>query len=469
MNTKQVVWLRNDLRIKDNPAVFYASQNGLVEVIISVTPEQWIHHQESPAKLGLRADLIKLVTAQFADLGIQVTLVEADHFADLPDKIVAFCQSVSAHDLWFNQETPLDERRRDNDVSVLCEQNSIQTHAQSIDLIVAKPVFSQQGTPFKVFTPFYKRWLQILSTQDRAPLPAPEKQGEAIAVIDFDPTWRGPYREDLWPVDGEATKRRLWQFCHHKESFYDEQRDIPSLPGTSTLSPYLSLGAIGPRELLFAIEYTCDQAGRDWRGSIWLKELAWRDFYRQLLLHFDTLNMSKPFKPETDRITWNNPEVGFQAWCDGNTGFPIVDAAMRQLAQTGWMHNRLRMITASFLTKLLFIDWRIGEAYFMNTLIDGEFAANNGGWQWSASTGCDAAPYFRVFNPTRQSERFDPSGDFIRRFVPELRSLDNKAIHNPSDTQRLELNYPTPIIDYKSARQHAISAFAQLTSKPALN
>ncbi|MCZ2720885.1 deoxyribodipyrimidine photo-lyase [Marinomonas sp. 15G1-11] len=464
MNTTQVVWLRNDLRIKDNPALFYASQNGPVEIIISVTPEQWRAHAESPAKFGLRADLITLVTHQCAELGIKVSLIEADYFSDLPDKIVAFCQSIHAHDLWFNQETPLDERRRDTQVGNLSEQHGITVHPQATDLIVARPVFSQQGTPFKVFTPFYKRWLQILSLQDRTPLPSPAPQGKPLDISHIDLPWHETYRNDLWPTDAESIKQRLWLFCHHKESHYNDQRDIPSLAGTSTLSPYLSLGAIGPRELLFAIEYNCDQAGRDWMSSIWLKELAWRDFYRQLLLHFEALNMSKPFKLETDQIVWNSPETTFQAWCDGKTGFPIVDAAMRQLSQTGWMHNRLRMIAASFLTKLLFIDWRIGETYFMNTLIDGEFAANNGGWQWSASTGCDAVPYFRVFNPTRQSEKFDPEGEFIRRFVPEIASLDNKSIHNPNAESRIELAYPHPIIQYKEARQHAIAAFAQLNS-----
>ena len=167
-------------------------------------------------------------------------------------------------------------------------------------------------------------------------------------------------------------------------------------------------------------------------------------------------------RSETERVAWRQDEIGFQAWCEGKTGFPIVDAAMRQLLQTGWMHNRLRMITASFLSKLLLIDWHRGEQFFMQHLIDGEFAANNGGWQWSASTGVDAAPYFRVFNPTRQSERFDADGEFIRRFVPELRQVPGKQIHNPSDQTRQETGYPMPVVDYKPARQAAIEAFANL-------
>ncbi|MFT2111682.1 cryptochrome/photolyase family protein [Marinomonas sp. 2405UD68-3] len=461
MNT-QVVWLRNDLRIKDNPAVFYASQKGPISILVCATPDQWKAHQESAAKLGVRADLIQLVTQQAAELGIPVSVIDAHYFMDLPLLIMAFCRSVNSTHLWFNADTPLHERQRDDSVLTLLSQHDINTHVCPADLIVTGSVLSQQGSPFKVFTPFYKRWLQILSTQDRSPLPLPQRQGAPLIATKSILDWKEPYRDDLWPINQETITQRLWSFCHYKEAQYEDHRDIPSLPGTSTLSPYLSLGAIGPRELLFAIEYCHDQTERDWQSSIWLKELAWRDFYRQLMSHFDCLSMEKPFKPETEQITWQDPNHHFQAWCDGNTGFPIVDAAMRQLKQTGWMHNRLRMIAASFLTKLLFIDWRIGERYFMNHLIDGEFAANNGGWQWSASTGCDAVPYFRIFNPTRQSERFDSTGDFIRRFVPELTSLNNKSIHNPSETERLKLQYPMPIIDYKTARARAITRFSEL-------
>jgi deoxyribodipyrimidine photo-lyase len=256
--------------------------------------------------------------------------------------------------------------------------------------------------------------------------------------------------------------QRLTTFCQQKLPLYPQLRDIPSVAGTSSLSPYLANGQLGPRRCVETIKLCCVQAGRDWRSDDWLRELAWRDFYRQLMHHFPRLCQGRPFRPDTDRIQWNSCEADFQAWCEGRTGFPIVDAAMRQLRQTGWMHNRLRMVAASFLSKILFLDWRRGEQYFMQQLIDGEFAANNGGWQWSASTGCDAAPYFRVFNPTRQSQRFDPQGAFIRRFVPELSSLSAKAIHQPSleDCQRLA--YPKPIVDYKLARQYAIDSFKAL-------
>jgi deoxyribodipyrimidine photo-lyase len=185
--------------------------------------------------------------------------------------------------------------------------------------------------------------------------------------------------------------------------------------------------------------------------ATWINELIWREFYKHLLVDFPQLCRFKPFKPETDRLPWKQDSELFEAWKAGRTGFPIVDAAMRQLKQTAWMHNRLRMVVAMFLTKHLFIDWRLGEAYFMSMLVDGDLASNNGGWQWSASTGVDAVPYFRIFNPTRQSQRFDERGDFIRQYLPELSGLDNKSIHMPSAQQAKALAYPLPIVDHSAA------------------
>lgn len=462
MNPTQLVWLRNDLRLDDNPAISQAQQQGDLHLVFIATPKQWQQHDESAAKQGLKAASIEDINQQLAKLGVPFSILETDWFANIPELLKTFCQQKNITDIWFNQETPLDERRRDDAVIDVLEGFGVNCHALDADLIVAVPVLTQQNEPFKVFTPYYRRWLQVLQETQKPPYPAPDKQGEVIAVDLLKPEWSGNYRDDLWPADEASVLKKLSQFCRNKIKAYPEYRDIPAEPGTSTLSPYLSIGRIGPRRLLASIQYHCSEQGLHWQDNDWLRELAWRDFYRQLLLHFPRLSMEKPFKLETDNVVWRDDETDFQAWCEGKTGFPIVDAAMRQLQQTGWMHNRLRMITASFLTKLLLIDWRRGEQFFMQHLLDGEFAANNGGWQWSASTGVDAAPYFRVFNPTRQSERFDPDGEFIRRFVPELKKLSGKQIHNPSDQLRTETDYPMPIIDYKPARQTAIDAFADL-------
>lgn len=256
----------------------------------------------------------------------------------------------------------------------------------------------------------------------------------------------------------------MQDFCAEKLRQYDEQRDFPACPGTSRISPYLTLGIISVRQCLAAIEAALGQLPfeRGAPGFVWLNELIWREFYQHLLVAFPHVSKHKAFKPETDHIRWLWDDARFTAWCEGKTGYPIVDAAMRCLNQTGWMHNRLRMIVASFLTKDLHIDWRLGERYFMQHLIDGELAANNGGWQWAASTGADAAPYFRIFNPTTQGQRFDEQGQFIKQWLPELELVPAKYIHTPHDWLKVfdpQDSYPAPIVDHSESRTIALALF----------
>lgn len=466
---KNLVWLRNDLRIEDNPVLAHATQLAHTEVVFFVCENQWRQHDESSAKIGLKADVLTALEQQLHHLNIQLHLLECDTFQQCPEQLVLFCQQHQITDIWFHREIPVHEQQRDNAVVQALTQIGVQPHAYDWDLLVTKPIYNQQGLPFKVFTPFYKAWLKALDTQDNHVVPLPKIQPSYALEKQIDDkysNWQPSYRSDLWQCSYEELDHKIRSFCQFKMQDYPNTRDIPSIAGTSTLSPYLALGMIGPRSLLNIIQLECAEQGTDWRENDWLRELAWRDFYKQLMWHFPTLCRHKAFKPNTEHLLWNQDDALFQAWCDGKTGFPIVDAAMRQLKQTGWMHNRLRMITASFLTKLLFIDWRKGEQFFMQHLIDGDFAANNGGWQWSASTGCDSVPYFRVFNPLRQSEKFDPEGNFIRRFLPELAELDNKSIHNPDKQQRDSTGYPESIIDYRLARTHAISAFEEITKQP---
>ena len=463
MAATQLVWLRNDLRLEDHPGIYQARQQGDIAIVFIATMQQWQEHNEAPAKLALKSALLQDMAKRLHGLAIPLHVVEAELFSQCPQLLVDLCQRHGYQQVWWQNELPLHEAKRDATVAQQLTTAGVGCQRLAPDLIVSGKVLHQQGTPFKVFTPFYRRWLAMLQQQLQNAYPAPEPQTGDVELAQI-PQWGADFREDLWSTTQELILARLWSFCKKREASYGEQRDLPATPGTSTLSPYLALGAIGPRQCLDALRYCCEESGRAWQDSIWLKEMAWRDFYRQLMGFFPELSRLEPFKPETNAVQWRDDEAGFQAWCEGRTGFPIVDAAMRQLNQTGWMHNRLRMIAASFLTKLLLIDWRKGEAYFMSKLIDGEFAANNGGWHWSASTGCDAVPYFRVFNPLRQSEKFDPAGDFIRRFVPELQRLDSKQIHDPSERLRQVCQYPTPIVDYKSARQRAIDAFASLKS-----
>lgn len=257
------------------------------------------------------------------------------------------------------------------------------------------------------------------------------------------------------------------EFMESKLAKYGRDRDYPAIKATSGLSPYLAIGAISPRWLVTQLlQHQPDIVVDTSLASFsWLNELIWRDFYKHLLFHYPDLVKGESFNPNYRSTVWpNNPEH-FKAWCEGRTGYPLVDAAMRQLVETGWMHNRLRMVVASFLTKHLLIDWRLGEAFFMSHLIDGDFSANNGGWQWAASTGCDAMPYFRIFNPITQSKKFDSQGQFIRRYVHELSDIPNKEIHFPHSyllSRGEKERYYPPLVDHKAARERALSFYKQI-------
>ncbi|NUG13346.1 deoxyribodipyrimidine photo-lyase, partial [Acinetobacter seifertii] len=272
-------------------------------------------------------------------------------------------------------------------------------------------------------------------------------------------------QQDLWPVGESYALEQLDHFFKDSVSHYKVERDFPHITGTSKLSPYLNIGILSIRQCLQALfrsqhgNFHLTNEGQ----QTWLDELIWREFYQHILFDFPYVSKHIPFKKDTQKIQWNHNPEHLTAWQTGQTGIPIVDAGMRQLLQTGWMHNRVRMITAMFLCKNLLIDWRIGEQWFMQHLIDGDLAANNGGWQWCASTGTDAVPYFRIFNPISQSQKFDPNGDYIRTWVKELAHLDNKSIHDPySANKSLRLNYPKPIVDLKETRLKAIETFKRI-------
>jgi deoxyribodipyrimidine photo-lyase len=269
-----------------------------------------------------------------------------------------------------------------------------------------------------------------------------------------------------WPAGEDEAQARLARFLDETVKDYGYLRDLPAKPGTSQLSAYLAAGVISPRQCLHAA--LASNRGEFDSGSsgvqTWINELLWREFYKHILTGYPQVSRHRAFRAQTEALPWRDAPDDFQAWQEGRTGFPIIDAAMRQLLHTGWMHNRLRMIVAMFLSKNLLIDWRLGERHFMRHLIDGDLAANNGGWQWSASTGTDAVPYFRIFNPVSQSQRFDPEGRFIRHWLPELRGLDEKSIHQPVKSADLFANnsYHSPIVDLSSSRQRALEAFKGL-------
>ncbi len=459
-----LVWLRNDLRLADNPALFYAAQSARrdhkpLHVLFCTVPDQWQLQGDAPAKLGMQQQALNDLQPRLNALGIPLVILQGSNFNGCASLLLRYAQTNGATDLWYNREIPFFEQQRDNLVETEMAAAGLTTHRFEADLLLPPDLMkNQQGGWYKVFTPWYRRWTQYLD-QVRDLLPVPEAIGEPVAHhSEVNLPGAVQHRQDLWPATEASAQVALMGFCAERLQQYSERRDIPSINGTSTVSPYLASGLISARQCLQAVQEHSDQ----WRSDPWLREVAWREFYRYLMVGFPSLSRNQPFKPETRALQWEHNPALVSAWQEGRTGFPIVDAAMRQLLQTGWMHNRLRMITASFYTKLMLEHWQSGEHYFMTRLVDGDFPSNNGGWQWCASSGCDASPWFRVFNPVKQSEKFDPEGRFIRRFVPELASVEGKAIHDPAAALREHLGYPAPVIDYRAARERVLERFRAL-------
>ena len=459
----QLVWFRNDLRLADNPALTAACQSREpVRACFVVTPQQWQEHDWSAARVRFVLEHANALARELAELGVPLTFLNAERFSDGSDALLQFCKDSDIADVHFNEEYGINERRRDKALRDRLVDFGIRV-SKYRDQTVAPvgQILTQQNEPYSVFTPFSRRWRSWIEETRPTLHPRPAAIGNAVKPEQTD-TLPAPFRaapEPLVPTGEDAAHEQLEAFLAERAKDYKDNRDFPALDGTSQLSPYLANGVLSGRQCLIAAK----QSGLSGEGvETWINEIAWRDFYIHILYHYPRVSMGRAFKEETEALAWNTPGEHFEAWKEGRTGIPIVDAAMRQLKATGWMHNRLRMITAMFLTKNLFIDWRLGEAWFMQNLVDGFLASNNGGWQWSASTGTDAAPYFRVFNPVTQSERFDPKGEFIRNWVPELAKLDNKRIHDPSRGGVIPKGYPRPIVDLKESRKEAIARFQAL-------
>lgn len=328
-------------------------------------------------------------------------------------------------------------------------------------------VLTQAGTPFSVFTPYARAWRAKLMPGDLAAHDCSSAPGQLAvpgAVLPA-PTFAladlGFAATDLKIPCGMSGGARLFEDFLTRIDRYHETRDFPAVKGSSYLSPHLRFGTVSIRQLVAVAHAESlqppSQGGKG--AATWLNELIWREFYQMVLWHRPDV-VDHAFKPEYDALRWDEAPDLFAAWQEGRTGYPLVDAAMRQLRQSGWMHNRLRMVTASFLTKDLGIDWRLGERHFADWLLDYDLAANNGGWQWATSTGCDAQPYFRIFNPVTQSERFDPQGKFIRRYVPELENVPDKFIHAPWKMPVPPAGYPAPCVDHAAARERTLARFS---------
>ncbi|WP_318473848.1 deoxyribodipyrimidine photo-lyase [Photobacterium leiognathi] len=469
-----IIWFRDDLRTVDNTALNHAIETGLPVIALFVaTPMQWHEHHVAAIQIDFIHRRLRVLKQQLAELNIPLQVMQCNDFSESVDAIAEYCHQHRVVHVFVNKQYPLNEQLRDEKLGVLLAQSGIK---QSLfdDNYVLEPetILNREGELFKVFTPYRNAWIKRFSAEPSYPVTTSKEVvlSDTTSAMLADSTdiqlLSYPVIESvLWPVDEEAILQRLDTFCVTKAQDYHQQRDFPAIDGTSCLSPFLAIGALSARQCVHQLLQHFPHAlevNKEDGAFTWLNEIIWREFYGHLLHRYPDLSKNHPFQDYTQYVRWQDNPTLLKAWQDGKTGFPIVDAAMRQLRATGWMHNRLRMITASFLTKDLLCDWRAGEQWFMQHLIDGDFASNNGGWQWAASTGTDSQPYFRVFNPTLQGQRFDPKGDFIRTWVKELAKVPDKYIHTPHQWDSSgSLDYPLPIVDHKEARLLAIEAFKQ--------
>lgn len=439
-----LAWIRRDLRLHDHAALSFATDHyDEVHVVFVFDP----HILE---KLTDKADRrVTFILESLQELQ-HVTILHGDPSIEIP----RYADKIGAQAVCTNRDYEPAAKKRDAQVEKKLKAAGIEFHHFKDAVIFEKgEVLNGSGEVYKVFTPYKNKWLETLERQDRH-VPLFEVNTRKIVKTKIDDNWH----EKLGfipspPVLSGGTKaalKLLEAFGPHMKD-YTEARNIPSVNGTSNLSVYLRHGCLSIRDMVRAA------LSHHTAGAVtWLSELVWRDFYQVILDEFPHVEKDS-FKPQYDNIKWRGKEDTFVAWCEGRTGFPLVDAAMRCLNQTGMMHNRLRMVVASFLCKTLLHDWRKGEHYFAEKLLDYDLAANNGGWQWSSSTGCDAQPYFRIFNPYSQSTKFDPQGIFIRAWVPELDHLSDAEIHQPS--LLLAPDYPGPIVSYERMRKEALDMY----------
>ncbi|MGL4473542.1 MAG: deoxyribodipyrimidine photo-lyase [Shewanella sp.] len=485
MTSTHVVWYRRDLRVADHRPLFEAmssarAQGHKVKCLYIATPKQWQQHQQAAIGLDFIERHLNLLAQSLAALGLELEVVELADFSEIPQWFSHYQAQQQVVGVYAHSEAEWDERQRDKYVSQRVNLTLYDEHC----LLAPGSVLTGAGTMYQVFTPFSRQWkrqaLQLLASDSRAISPLAVPVAFAAALASPKPIVIRALKVDSGHfLAGEApAHQQLQHFIQGGAAHYGAQRDFPALTGTSQLSPWLALGVLSARQCFAALlQHHSDAFSEDSAVKTWVNELIWREFYRHLLVLCPRLSRNHNFNRKGDAIQWRNNSAEFALWCQGQTGYPIVDAAMRQLNQTGWMHNRLRMVTASFLTKHLLIDWRWGEAYFSKHLIDADLAANNGGWQWAAGTGCDAQPYFRVFNPLLQSQKYDPDASFIRRYLPELARASTKQIHQLQDLHLHRVNgvngnddcvsamsgashYPAPMVEHGMARARALQAYA---------
>lgn len=516
-----LMWFRRDLRIHDNTALAAICEQANaseapVTAVYFITPEQWHEHDDSLVQVDHIARTLPILAQKLEDqLNIALNVYLCADFDKSIEAITELCAEQKITTVMANHEYEGNEIDRDAKLTKQLANNDIEfiRHHDQCILPPLSITTNDGDSMYKVFTPFYRKWRDMLeagslSAHEATKVTANNKTKARIKsmalksaannantsasieklahkiVADYQkaleddekkftdkPAQLKQARED-YPAGEDAAIQRLKEFVAEDIEDYDVSRDKPILQGTSHLSAYLTIGAISPRLCYLQAAQAQEKLhGNDSDNediNRWISELAWRDFYRHVLVDKPKLIEHKAYKEDADnKVNWSYDKDDFAAWCAGKTGVPLVDAAMRCLNATGFMHNRLRMVTAMFLTKDLLIDWRWGERYFMQQLIDGDFASNNGGWQWSASTGTDSAPYFRIMNPFSQGKSHDAKGEFIKTWLPELKDVPVSTLHS-EDTMRkalkkggefADIDYPVPMVEHKEVRKLAIAEF----------
>jgi deoxyribodipyrimidine photo-lyase len=481
-----VHWFKRDLRLHDNRPLSLASalakEHGIPLIcMFIVSPQDYQAHLTAPVRVDFELRTLAILKEELAALDIPLWVETIDKRKAIPDHIIELCQIWGANHMFCGTEYEVDELRREALLTAKCLENGINFTALHDDAVVPPGALSTgHDTQFSVFSPWYKAWVSYLQRNpdqlDGYPSPSANPLAARINLsslfekpIPIAPRNKSLSLEEtkrfnaMWPAGEAAAHDRLTRFLNEKIAEYKGNKNFMHKQGTAILSVHLASGTLAART---AVRLARDLGGKhnlDTENSVfggWIAEIAWRDFYKHVLAHWPYVCMNKPFKYEYTDIEWEYDQDLFRAWCEGKTGFPVVDAGMRQLNYMGYMHNRARMITASFLAKDLLLDWRMGEKYFMEHLVDGDFASNNGGWGFSASTGVDPQPFFRIFNPLLQSEKFDPEGEYIRKWVPELKEVEGKAIHDPYGRgagKVAERNgYPKAVVDHKESRVKAL-------------
>lgn len=462
MKQRIIWWLRRDLRLADNVALSHALRDSRAAIPVFILDPRLLHGDRlAPARKQFLFDSLADLDASLRERGGRLIVRKGKPEAELP-RIVRETGADAVH---FHRDYTLYARQRDERVTR--ELTALGARVEMFDdnyLIAPEQILKDDGTAYTVYTRFRSRFEERIAIPTRYSTRGNFNIPRGISSLDLSRLTRS--RNPRFPRGGEREAKKIArEFFKSADGLahYKDLRDLMALDATSHLSPHLHFGTISARELFRAAR----EASAGKQAKTWLDELLWRDFYMQVLWHFPHAARGA-FRRAFDEIVWENDANKFAAWCAGRTGYPVVDAAMRQLNATGWMHNRARMIVASFLTKDLLIDWRWGEKFFLQHLVDGDVASNNGGWQWSAGTGTDAQPFFRIFNPVLQGAKFDPRGEYVKRWVLELERVPEKYIHSPwlmprevALVARTEIgkDYPVPIVDHAVQRERAMRIY----------